>query len=73
MTIHDLARGLAGFVENDPACERVQSFEDAGIMSSADGLVLSTAEGDEFQIMVVQTRYAPPPRHFDGHVCRCAD
>ena len=71
MTTHDLARLLIAAVESDPSCERVQDFEDAGIVSSAQGLVLQVEGGDEFQITVVQTRYAP--RHFVRHVCRCVD
>ena len=59
MTSRELARVLAAAVENEPACERLQDFEDAGIASSAEGLVLHTGGGDEFQILVVQTRFAP--------------
>lgn len=58
-------RVLSAAVEAEPSCERVQDFEDAGIISSAEGLVVHGRGGDEFQIMVVQTRYAP--RH---HTCR---
>jgi hypothetical protein len=59
MSANDLARLIAAAVESEPACERVQDFEDAGIASSADGLVVHTGGGDEFRVSVVQTRYAP--------------
>jgi hypothetical protein len=59
MNTTDLTRAIAAVLEGEPACERVQDFEDAGIVSSADGLVMHTGGGDEFRITVVQTRYAP--------------
>ena len=67
MSARDLARYLAGvmesprFVADDPAerLERVQDFEDAGICTAAEGLVISTEAGAEYQILVVQTRQAP--------------
>jgi hypothetical protein len=46
-------------IEAAPGCERVQDFEDFGIASSAEGVVVQTGGGDEFRISVVQTRYAP--------------
>lgn len=57
-----VAHLVAAALEREPGCERVQGFEDAGIVSSAEGLVVSMGGGDEFRISVVQTRYAPTSR-----------
>jgi hypothetical protein len=39
----------------------VTTFDDAGIFSSSDGLVLRSVDGDEFQITLVQTDFANRP------------
>ena len=38
--------------------ERVQEFDEAGVLSSADGLLVRMENGDEYQIAVVQTSCA---------------
>lgn len=37
--------------------EKVSDFRSAGILTGNDGLVISTADGDEFQVTIVQTHF----------------
>ena len=36
--------------------ERVRTFDEAGVMTRDAGLVITTADGDEFQLTIVQSR-----------------
>lgn len=38
---------------------RVLTLQDANIFTALDGLVVAMASGDEFQVVVTQTRHAP--------------
>ena len=48
-------------IEQEPlrACiDRVQSYRDAGVWTDLHGLIIRTADGEEFQLTVVQSAYA---------------
>lgn len=42
--------------EEEPEIARIDSFEDAMILTNNRGLVLKTHNGEEFQITIIQTR-----------------
>jgi hypothetical protein len=42
--------------EEEPEIARIDSFEDAGILTNNRGLVLKTHNGDVFQMTIVQSR-----------------
>jgi hypothetical protein len=42
--------------EEEPEIARIDSFEDAGILTNNRGLVLKTYNGDVFQMTIVQSR-----------------
>jgi hypothetical protein len=35
---------------------RVQTFEEAGVLTTNNGLVIRTSDGSEFQITIIQSR-----------------
>ena len=39
--------------------ERVLTYQDAGVFTKLDGLVVQLEDGSEFQLTIVQSRYAP--------------
>jgi hypothetical protein len=42
--------------EEEPEIARIDSFEDAGILTNNRGLVLKTYNGDVFQMTIVQSK-----------------
>ena len=39
-----------------PELARIETFEDAGVLTMSRGLVLHMADGSEFQLMLVRSR-----------------
>ncbi len=42
--------------------ERVVSYQDAGVFTNLDGLVIDMEDGSQYQITIVQSRHAPGER-----------
>jgi hypothetical protein len=42
--------------EEEPMINRVDTFEEASILSGNDGLVIKTEDGEEFQITIVKSK-----------------
>ena len=70
MTADEMAQALAALVEADagqmaaevtgdddaPGLESVNSYADAGVLTSEAGLVVALTDGSEFQVTVVRSR-----------------
>ena len=52
----DEDRSDAGLGDGLAEIERVSTFDEAGVMTSDAGLVITTADGSEFQLTIVQSR-----------------
>ncbi len=53
----DLGRRLLASGTPPIDVEMVADFRSAGILTANDGLVITTTDGDEFQVTIVQTHY----------------
>jgi len=47
---------IDGAVELSDELSNVRTFEEAGILCDAPGLVIDTEDGEQFQIQIVQSR-----------------
>lgn len=60
MTSDELATYIAAVLNDDLGSDlnikRVHTFEEAGMMSSDAGIVVTTYDGDEYQMRVVKSR-----------------
>ena len=55
----DFENLLADLLQNEeeaPDIRRVQTFEEAGLLTNNRGLVVRTSDGREFEITIVQSR-----------------
>ena len=46
--------------------ERVLSYQDAGVFTNLDGLVIDMEDGSQYQVTIVQSRHAPRERFMWG-------
>lgn len=57
---HEFTEALQNVLENEASellpISSVRSFREAGVMTNNNGLVVRLANGEEFQITVVQSR-----------------
>ena len=42
--------------------ERILSYQDAGVFTNLDGLVIDMEDGSQYQVTIVQSRHAPKER-----------
>ena len=59
MDAKELRDCLTEALERESPVERIQDFGDAGIWSSAEGILIQMSNGELFLVSVVQTRHAP--------------
>ncbi|HOD84530.1 MAG: hypothetical protein BWX88_05056 [Planctomycetes bacterium ADurb.Bin126] len=52
----DFENLLADLLQNEDEVRRVQTFEEAGLLTNDRGVVVHTADGSTFQISIVQSR-----------------
>ncbi|HOD84562.1 MAG TPA: hypothetical protein PKG77_24350 [Phycisphaerae bacterium] len=59
MNEHEMEDMLANLLQNEdeaPEVRRVETFEEAGILTYNRGLVVRTEDGSEFQLTIVRSK-----------------
>jgi hypothetical protein len=52
----DIQEIIADAIIDRDEIKRVQSFEEAGVLTTNNGLVVRTSDGSEFQITIIQSK-----------------